>query len=103
MQARAVRGIIQQFVTHRLHGSMLGLCWFQQARFLYSSLEVWNGLGVSARCAAGLSAAHRAAFAVTAIRLQSLTHLRACGTARFACLQGIGARPIPAARSLAPL
>ena len=29
--------------------------------------------------------------------------LRACGAARFACLQGIGARPIPAARCLAPL
>lgn len=31
------------------------------------------------------------------------SRLRACGAARFACLQGIGTRPIPAARSLAPL
>ena len=31
------------------------------------------------------------------------SRLRACGAARFACLQGIGARPIPAARCLAPL
>lgn len=31
------------------------------------------------------------------------SRLRACGAARCACLQGIGARPIPAARSLAPL
>jgi hypothetical protein len=31
------------------------------------------------------------------------SRLRACGVARSACLQGIGARPIPAARSLAPL
>ncbi len=31
------------------------------------------------------------------------SRLRACGAARFACLQGIGAAPIPAARSLAPL
>ena len=30
------------------------------------------------------------------------SRLRACGAARFACLRGIGARPIPAARSLAP-
>ena len=30
------------------------------------------------------------------------SRLRACGAARFACLQGIGARPIPAARCLAP-
>ena len=31
------------------------------------------------------------------------SRLPACGAARFACLQGIGARPIPAARCLAPL
>ena len=31
------------------------------------------------------------------------SRLRACGAARFACLQGVGARPIPAALSLAPL
>ena len=31
------------------------------------------------------------------------SRLRACGAARFACLHGIGARPIPAALSLAPL
>jgi len=31
------------------------------------------------------------------------SRLRACGAARCACLQGIGARPIPAARCLAPL
>ena len=31
------------------------------------------------------------------------SRLRACGAARFACLEGIGARPIPATRSLAPL
>jgi|GEM_PF-3030014 hypothetical protein len=48
-------------------------------------------------------AAPRAVFAVTAIRLQSLPRLRACGAARFACLRGIGARPIPAALCLAPL
>mgnify|MGYP006957810397 CR=1 FL=1 len=48
-------------------------------------------------------AAPRAAFVVTAIRLQSLTHLRACGAARFACLQGKALRAIPAARCLAPL
>ena len=51
----------------------------------------------------GFRAAPRAVFAVTAIRLQSLTHLRACSAAHFVCLQGIGARPIPAARSLVPL
>ena len=48
-------------------------------------------------------AAPRAAFVVTAIRLQSLTHLRACGAARFACLQGKALRAIPAARCLVPL
>jgi len=31
------------------------------------------------------------------------SRLRACGAARCACLRGIGARPIPAARCLAPL
>jgi hypothetical protein len=31
------------------------------------------------------------------------SRLRTCGAARFACLQGISARPIPAARSVAPL
>jgi hypothetical protein len=31
------------------------------------------------------------------------SRLRACGAARFACLQGIGARPIPPALHLAPL
>jgi len=82
---------------------LLGQRWFQQPHVLGSFLEVSNSLACRRDAPPGFRAAPRAVFAVTAIRLQSLTHLRACGAARFACLQGIGARPIPAARSLAPL
>ena len=47
-------------------------------------------LGVSAQAPSGFRAAPRAVFAVTAIRLQSLTpsRLRAYGAARCACLRG---------------
>jgi len=60
--------------------------------------------GDSAHCAdRALRAAPHADFAVMAIRLQSLSRLRAGGAARCACLQGRALRPIPAARCLAPL
>ena len=66
-------------------------------------MESWNGLGVSARCAAGLSGCapcRRCRHGHWA----SIPHAFAPAALRAAlALQGIGARPIPAARSLAPL
>lgn len=51
----------------------------------------------------GYGAAPRANFAVTAIRLLSLTQLRTCGAARFACLQGKALRLSPPRRAWRPL
>lgn len=52
-------------------------------------------MSVSARSAAGLCGlAPHAANGVMALRLQSLTQLRAGGAARFACIQG-AARSAP--------
>ena len=68
-----------------------------------SAFPVWkSGTAWACRRTAppGFRAAPRADFAVTAIRLQSLTPSR---LRRCACLQGKALRAIPAARSLAPL
>ncbi len=79
--ARAVRGIIQHLAVCAPHGSQVwavpipsGAC----SRFLLGSLERPGRVGAMRRPA--LRAAPRAVFAVTAIRLQSLTpsRLRRC-------------------------
>ena len=61
-----------------------------------------NTLGVSAQCAAGLSGCAPCRLCRHGHSASIHSRLRACGAARCACLRGIGARPIPAARAWRP-
>jgi len=55
-KARVARGIIQRLAACRLYRSQQHRQFrFHQAHVRVSCLEIWNGLGVLARCAAGLS------------------------------------------------
>ena len=54
-EAPAVRRNHQQFSACRVHGSQFEQPSFHQRHIRVPCLEIWNGLGVSARCAAGLS------------------------------------------------
>lgn len=79
--ASAARGNHQRFSACCVHTPQRRPRPFHQRHVRVSCLEIWEGLGVSAHSAAGLSGcAPRAVFAVTAIRLQSLTpsRLRRC-------------------------
>ena len=60
-------------------------------------------MGVTAQCAAGLSGYAPCRLCRHGHSASIHSRLRACGTARLACLQGKALRAIPAARCLAPL
>ncbi len=53
--APAVRGNRQRFSACRVHTSQRRPRLFHQRHVRFFCLEIWSGLGVSARCAAGLS------------------------------------------------
>ena len=102
-EAPAVRRNHPQFSACRVHTPQRKPRQFHQRHVRVSCLEIWNGLGVSARSAAGLSGYAPCRLCRHGPFGFNPSRLRACGAARFACLQGKALRAIPAARCLAPL
>ena len=101
-EAPAVRRNHQQFSACRVHTPQRRPRPFHQRHVRVSCLEIWNCLGVSAHCAAGLSGCAPCRLRCHGHSASIHSRLRACGAARCACLRGIGARPIPAARAWRP-
>ncbi|GEM_PF-2601656 len=92
----------QQFSTCRVHISQRGSRLFHQRQLRVSCLEIWNGLGVSAQSAAGLSG-FAPCFVPNHGHSASIPHAFAPAALRASLASGGSAKAHPRRTSLAPL